>query len=112
MPFPFHYPFPLVGVRIGDDHVDAGNSLGMAEQQYGRSIGLLYHGATLSALVPYTLTIPQERNKLLSYLSHGYLGVFVNVYLNYCSPIPSLPCYFLHLHHVYLVHRTYYNLYL
>ena len=76
---------------MGDDHVldwprsSFGlfweNSLGTAEQQYGRSLGLLNHGAIRSALAPYALTISQERNKFLSCLSHCYLGVSVDVHL-------------------------------
>ena len=71
MLFPFPCPFPLAGVGMGDDHTDTGDFLGMAEQQYRRSLGLLNHAAAISALTPYILTIPQERNKTpFSWSSH------------------------------------------
>lgn len=82
-------PLSTAGMRVEDNHRNRGNSLGMTEQQYGGRLALLCHGATIPARPTYPLTIPRDKNKLLSWLSKRCLDVPVNVALNYYYPIPS-----------------------
>lgn len=65
---------------VEDDHVDGGHSLGITEQQEGRSLAFLCHGAPQSALAYLPSGQSTDENKFLSYLSKCYLDVLSNVY--------------------------------